>query len=63
MAKSKRMGSRVVALGAAADALVLARPRLVKLAPEQEREAVRLLADLLAAAASRGRRPELRQAA
>lgn len=63
MAKSKRSGTRVVALRAAADELVLARPRLVELSPEQQSDALRLLTDLFAQAARRRDRGELREAA
>jgi hypothetical protein len=63
MANKKRSRGRVVALREGADELVLARPQLVELSPEQEREAVRLLADLFAQAARRRGRRQLRQAA
>ena len=63
MAKSKRRGSRVVALRAGSDELVLERPRLVDLSPAQEREALRLLTDLFAQAARRRDRGALREAA
>ena len=53
MGKSKGRRGRVVALCEAANELVLAQPRLVELSPEQERESVRLLADLFAQAARR----------
>jgi hypothetical protein len=63
MGKSKGRRGRVVALREAADELVLAQPRLVELSPEQEREAVRLLAGLFAQAARRRDTRQLRQAA
>jgi hypothetical protein len=62
MGKGKRRRGPVVALSKAADELTLAPPRLVELSAEQEREAVRLLAELFAQAARGGRR-RLRQAA
>jgi hypothetical protein len=63
MGKSKGRRGRVVALREAANELVLAQPRLVELSPEQERESVRLLADLFAQAARRRDTRQLRQAA
>ncbi len=63
MARSKRRESRFDALRAAADELVLARPRLVDLSPEQESEAVQLLTDLFARAARRRGKGVLREAA
>jgi hypothetical protein len=63
MAKRAGRRGRRVALRETADQLVLARPRLVELSPEQEREAVRLLADLFAQTARRRGRSQLREAA
>lgn len=63
MAQRKRTGSRLVVLAARSDALVLARPRLVELSPEQESEAVRLLSDLFARAARRRAMGKQREAA
>jgi hypothetical protein len=63
MTERKGRGGRVLVLREAVDELVVAPPQLVELSADREREAVRLLAELFAQAARRGRSSQLRQAA